>query len=105
MRFLAIFLAILYIYIPHFVFAENIVASQSITSDWGIGFCGNISLKNTGTTEASWSELTFVLSSATVTSLWGGNVSHTGDAYTVKSLSWNQKIAPGSSTDVGYCGQ
>lgn len=47
MRFLSIFLTIVYICIPHFVFAESIVASQSITSDWGIGFCENISLKNT----------------------------------------------------------
>lgn len=105
MRFLSIFLAIVYIYIPHFVFAESIVASQSTTSDWGSGFCENISLKNTGTTEASWSELGFILNNATITGLWGGNVSHIGDSYTVKSLSWNQKIAPGGSTDIGYCGQ
>lgn len=57
--------------LPSFVFAGNITASQSVTSDWGSGFCENITLKNTGNTETSWSELYFTLNNATITSLWG----------------------------------
>lgn len=89
--------------LPSLVFAGSIIASQSTTSDWGSGFCENISLKNTGNTEASWSELYFTLNNSIITSLWNGGLTVSNWSYTVKPVSWNNKIAAGSAVDIGYC--
>jgi GH18 family chitinase len=73
-----------------------------VTSDWGSGFNGDVTVKNTGTTAlADWS-VTFDFN-GTISSLWNGTIAgRQGATYTVKAASWNGTLAPGASATFGF---
>ncbi|GAA4683713.1 glycosyl hydrolase family 18 protein [Streptomyces chumphonensis] len=85
--------------------AEEATATFTRTADWGTGFEGKWTIKNTGdTTLNSW-ELEWDFPSGTaVTSHWEAKVTKSGDHYTAVNLGWNGTIAPGASVSFGFGG-
>lgn len=73
-----------------------------VTSDWGSGFNGDITVKNTGTaTLSNWS-VSFDFA-GTISSLWNGTIAgRQGATYTVNAASWNATLAPGASATIGF---
>lgn len=77
-----------------------------VTSDWGSGFGGNITITNTDTSDLdSWVlEFNFA-GDIPAGSIWSATIaSHQGDHYVVNAESWNGHIAAGASVSFGFNG-
>ncbi|MEU6594391.1 glycoside hydrolase family 18 chitinase [Streptomyces sp. NPDC046881] len=85
--------------------ATNATATFTKTSDWGTGFGGQWTVKNTGTsTISSWTVEWDFPSGTKVTSAWDATVTNSGDHWTAKNVGWNGTIAPGASVSFGFNG-
>jgi chitinase len=85
--------------------AAGTTATFVKTSDWGSGFGGSWTVKNTGTTAiTSWTlEWDFPAGTA-AGSAWDATVTKTGDHYTAKNVGWNGTVGPGASVSFGFNG-
>ncbi|WP_327680135.1 glycoside hydrolase family 18 chitinase [Streptomyces sp. NBC_00467] len=85
--------------------APSATATYAKTSDWGSGFEGKWTVKNTGTTSlSSWTiEWDFPAGTA-VTSAWDADVTASGTHWTAKNKAWNGSLAPGASVSFGFNG-
>ncbi|MEC3994340.1 cellulose binding domain-containing protein [Actinacidiphila sp. DG2A-62] len=83
--------------------AATVGAAYSKTSDWSTGYTGQYVITNsTGSTLDGWT-LTFDLPAGTsISSLWNGDYTVSGQTVTVKPAGWNAKIAPGATVEVGF---
>lgn len=75
--------------------------SYSITNQWPGGFGANISIQNTSASAwTSWSlTFTFPASGQTITQLWNGSVSQSGQNVTVTNASYNNSVAVNASVN------
>ncbi|WP_446040500.1 glycosyl hydrolase family 18 protein [Streptomyces sp. SID1121] len=85
--------------------ATSATATFTKPSDWGTGFEGKWTVKNTGTTTlSSWTvEWDFPAGTA-VTSAWDADVTGSGNHWTGKNKTWNGTLAPGASISFGFNG-
>ncbi|MFD7259677.1 glycosyl hydrolase family 18 protein [Streptomyces sp. NPDC059874] len=85
--------------------ATSATATYTKVSDWGTGFEGKWTVKNTGTTTiTSWTvEWDFPAGTA-VTSAWDGTVTNSGTHWTGKNVGWNGTLAPGGTASFGFNG-
>ncbi|MGW7498009.1 glycosyl hydrolase family 18 protein [Streptomyces luteogriseus] len=80
-------------------------ATYAKTQDWGSGFEGKWTVKNTGTTAlSSWTVEWDFPSGTSVTSSWDADVTSSGTHWTAKNKSWNGTLAPGASVSFGFNG-
>ncbi|MEU3842145.1 glycoside hydrolase family 18 chitinase [Streptomyces sp. NPDC028635] len=85
--------------------AGNATASFTKTSDWGTGFGGQWTIKNTGTTSiSSWTVEWDFPSGTSVTSAWDADVTSSGTHWTAKNKSYNGTVAPGATVSFGFNG-
>ncbi|MFF9767501.1 glycosyl hydrolase family 18 protein [Streptomyces sp. NPDC014636] len=85
--------------------ATSSTASFTKTSDWGTGFGGQWTVKNTGTSSiSSWTVEWDFPSGTSVTSAWDADVTGSGTHWTAKNKSYNGTIAPGASVSFGFNG-
>ncbi|WKX72632.1 glycosyl hydrolase family 18 protein [Streptomyces sp. XD-27] len=85
--------------------AESATATYTKASDWGSGFEGKWTVKNTGTTTlSSWTVEWDFPSGTTVTSAWDADVTGSGTHWTARNKSWNGSLAPGASVTFGFNG-
>ncbi|MFF7857781.1 glycosyl hydrolase family 18 protein [Streptomyces sp. NPDC007904] len=85
--------------------ATSATATYAKTQDWGSGFEGKWTVKNTGTTSISaWTVEWDFPSGTKVTSAWDATVTNSGDHWTAKNLAWNGTLAPGASVSFGFNG-
>ncbi|MEU6802812.1 glycoside hydrolase family 18 chitinase [Streptomyces neyagawaensis] len=85
--------------------ATEATATYARTQDWGSGFEGKWTVKNTGTTTlSSWTVEWDFPSGTTVTSAWDADVTSSGSHWTAKNKSWNGSLAPGASVSFGFNG-
>ncbi len=85
--------------------ATSATATYAKTQDWGSGFEGKWTVKNTGTTNlSSWTIEWDFPSGTKVTSAWDATVTNSGDHWTAKNLGWNGTLAPGASVSFGFNG-
>ncbi|MER6999547.1 glycoside hydrolase family 18 chitinase [Streptomyces sp. NPDC000410] len=85
--------------------ATSATATYTRTQDWGSGFEGKWTVKNTGTTSiASWTVEWDFPSGTSVTSAWDADVTGSGTHWTAKNKSWNGTLAPGASVSFGFNG-
>ncbi|MEV6653020.1 glycoside hydrolase family 18 chitinase [Streptomyces sp. NPDC051219] len=85
--------------------AAEATATYTKVSDWGTGFEGKWTVKNTGTASiGSWTvEWDFPAGTA-VTSAWDADVTGSGNHWTARNKSWNGTLAPGASVTFGFNG-
>ncbi|WP_329379187.1 glycoside hydrolase family 18 chitinase [Streptomyces sp. NBC_01351] len=85
--------------------ATSVTATYTKVSDWGTGFEGKWTVKNTGTTTiTSWTvEWDFPAGTA-VTSAWDGTVTNSGTHWTGKNVGWNGTLSPGATASFGFNG-
>ncbi|WP_344528500.1 glycoside hydrolase family 18 chitinase [Streptomyces albiaxialis] len=85
--------------------AATATATYTKVSDWGSGFEGKWTLKNTGSAPINgWTvEWTFP-SDTKVTSSWDATVTNSGTTWTAKDKGWNGTLAPGASVSFGFNG-
>ncbi|MGV4891262.1 glycosyl hydrolase family 18 protein [Streptomyces viridosporus] len=85
--------------------ADSATATYTKTQDWGSGFEGKWTVKNTGTTPLnSWTVEWDFPAGTKVTSAWDATVTNSGDHWTAKNLGWNGTLAPGASISFGFNG-
>ncbi|MFF7241589.1 glycosyl hydrolase family 18 protein [Streptomyces collinus] len=85
--------------------ATDATASFAKTSDWGTGFGGQWTIKNTGTSSiSSWTVEWDFPSGTSVTSAWDADVTNSGTHWTAKNKSYNGTLAPGASVSFGFNG-
>ncbi|MEF9906428.1 glycoside hydrolase family 18 chitinase [Streptomyces sp. P9-A2] len=85
--------------------ATSATATYAKTQDWGTGFEGKWTVKNTGTTALnSWTVEWDFPSGTSVTSAWDADVTSSGNHWTGKNKSWNGTLAPGASISFGFNG-
>ncbi|MGW1271000.1 glycosyl hydrolase family 18 protein [Streptomyces sp. NPDC002491] len=85
--------------------ATTATATYTKASDWGTGFEGRWTVKNTGATAiSSWTVEWDFPSGTSVTSAWDADVTSAGVHWTAKNKSWNGSLAPGASVSFGFNG-
>ncbi|MBL1286198.1 cellulose binding domain-containing protein, partial [Streptomyces sp. For3] len=85
--------------------ATSATATYVKKSDWGTGFEGQWTVKNTGTTAlSSWTIEWDFPSGTAVGSAWDAAVTSSGTHWTAKNLGWNGTVAPGASISFGFNG-
>ncbi|MFE4332016.1 glycosyl hydrolase family 18 protein [Streptomyces sp. NPDC056831] len=85
--------------------ATSATATYLKKSDWGSGFEGQWTVKNTGTTAlSSWTIEWDFPSGTTVSSAWDATVTSSGTHWTAKNVGWNGSVAPGASVSFGFNG-
>ncbi|MGA4851357.1 glycosyl hydrolase family 18 protein [Streptomyces sp. G5(2025)] len=85
--------------------ASEATATYAKTQDWGSGFEGKWTIKNTGTTTlSSWNVQWDFPADTKVTSAWDATVTNSGARWTAKNLGWNGTLAPGASVSFGFNG-
>ncbi|MGW3914354.1 glycosyl hydrolase family 18 protein [Streptomyces sp. NPDC005070] len=85
--------------------ADSATATYSKTQDWGTGFEGKWTVKNTGTTAiSSWTIQWDFPSGTAVTSAWDADVTSSGNHWTAKNKSYNGSLAAGASVSFGFNG-
>ncbi|MFR9789025.1 glycosyl hydrolase family 18 protein [Streptomyces sp. MB22_4] len=85
--------------------AAGVTASFTKSSDWGTGFGGQWTIKNSGTTSiSSWTVEWDFPSGTSVTSAWDADVTSSGNHWTARNKSYNGTLAPGASVSFGFNG-
>ncbi|MFE3599097.1 glycosyl hydrolase family 18 protein [Streptomyces sp. NPDC059096] len=85
--------------------ATSATATYTKVSDWGTGFEGKWTVKNTGTTAlTSWTVEWDFPSGTAVTSGWDADITGSGTHWTAKNKSWNGALAAGASISFGFNG-
>ncbi|MET9960930.1 glycoside hydrolase family 18 chitinase [Streptomyces sp. NPDC006326] len=85
--------------------AASATATYTKVSDWGSGFEGKWTVKNTGTTTlTSWTVEWDYPAGTTVTSAWDATVTSSGTHWTGKNVGWNGTLAPGATASFGFNG-
>ncbi|MFE2942609.1 glycosyl hydrolase family 18 protein [Streptomyces sp. NPDC059255] len=85
--------------------ATSATATYTKVSDWGTGFEGKWTVKNTGTTAlSSWTVEWDFPSGTAVTSGWDADITGSGNHWTAKNKSWNGTLAAGASISFGFNG-
>ncbi|GHC46827.1 glycoside hydrolase family 18 chitinase [Streptomyces flavofungini] len=85
--------------------AAGATATYAKTQDWGSGFEGKWTIKNTGTTAlSSWTVEWDFPAGTKVTSAWDATVTNAGNKWTAKNLGWNGSLAPGATVSFGFNG-
>ena len=83
--------------------AATVGAAYSRTSDWSTGYTGQYTLTNSTSSPINGWTLTFDLPAGTsISSLWNGDYTVSGQTVTVKPAGWNAVIAPGAFVQVGF---
>ncbi|MGW6567095.1 glycosyl hydrolase family 18 protein [Streptomyces sp. NPDC054975] len=85
--------------------ATAATATYTKVSDWGTGFEGKWTVKNTGTTTlSSWQVEWDYPAGTAVTSAWDATVTSSGTHWTAKNVGWNGTLTPGASVSFGFNG-
>ncbi|MFJ9926312.1 glycosyl hydrolase family 18 protein [Streptomyces misionensis] len=85
--------------------ASGVTASFTKSSDWGTGFGGQWTIKNSGSAGiSSWTIQWDFPSGTSVTSAWDADVTNSGNHWTAKNKSYNGTLAPGASVSFGFNG-
>ncbi|WP_169986445.1 cellulose binding domain-containing protein [Microbispora sp. H10836] len=83
--------------------SSGCAATYTITNQWGGGFQGEVTVKNTGTAAISGWTVTWTFANGQqVTQAWGGKATQSGASVTVKNESWNGSLGAGASTTFGF---
>lgn len=77
--------------------------SQTVTADWGSGYCTSIVLSTTSATPIDW-QVTFTVDGR-VRELWSADWRQSGNQVTAEGLSWNNTVSRTASAYFGYCAE
>jgi len=79
-------------------------ATFELTSDWGTGFGGQVTIANTQSTPVTNWSLSFNWDRS-ITQIWDGTISsHIAHQYVITNAGWNATIAPGGTVAFGFNG-
>ncbi len=77
-------------------------ATYRTVNPWPGGFQGEVTVTAGSSAITSWTTIWTLASGQTITQLWSGTLTTSGSAVTVRNVSWNGALSPGSSTTYGF---
>ncbi|WP_405015344.1 glycoside hydrolase family 6 protein [Kitasatospora sp. NBC_01539] len=78
-------------------------AVYTVSSDWGAGFNANVTVTNNGTSAINGWKVTWTYSGGqTITNLWNGTATQSGQAVTVTNAGYNGALGAGANTSFGF---
>ncbi|MEK8034036.1 lytic polysaccharide monooxygenase [Ideonella sp. DXS29W] len=82
--------------------SNKIVATYTVTSDWGQGYCASIKVSNNDSVPVQWKATLKI--NGTVSNAWNLVWSQAGDTMTIEGVAPNNILQPGANyTDGGFC--
>jgi pectate lyase len=82
---------------------SSVTGSVAISSDWGGGYCANVTISNGGSSAiTSWTAVIQMNQSA-MSSIWSATGTQSGSSLTALPASFNAALAAGTSTTFGFC--
>jgi len=85
--------------------AGGCAATYKVVGQWGGGFQGEVTVRNSGTAAiASWTTRFTFAAGEQVTQSWGAAVTQSGAAVTAANVSWNGTLAPDATATWGFIG-
>ena len=82
--------------------AGTIKTVVNVTTDWGSGYCANVTVSTTSATPIAWTAKIQV-SKGKVSSVWEANYSVSGKTLTATGKSWNATVKSGKNATFGFC--
>jgi hypothetical protein len=76
-------------------------AQVRIQSDWGAGYCVDVTVTNGTTGTIVWA--TDVTVQGTISQLWNASATSTRGVVRFAGVDWNRVLAPGASAQFGFC--
>ena len=81
----------------------TVQVSYVVNSQWNNGFTTNVTITNNGTTAINGWALSWTFpGNQTITNLWNGNLTQSGQSVKVTSMSYNATIPAGGSVSFGF---
>ena len=81
-----------------------IVASVTVTGDWGSGYCADLTVTNVVDEPTSNWQVGLVLEGSAIYTSWNGTYTSTTGTIGVTPLEWNAALLPGESiSGIGFC--
>lgn len=76
-------------------------ARLRVSSDWGNGYCADVSVTNSTGTTVEWQ--THFLTDGPIDSLWNALYTQDGNQVTATGEDWNKLLGAGETADFGFC--
>lgn len=80
--------------------------SIDITSDWGTGYCANVTITTDATEPITW-EVTIPLTTAPINGIpynvWNADWEYSNGSMTASGVGWNSEVSASQSREFGYC--
>jgi endoglucanase len=76
-------------------------AQARVTTDWGTGYCAEVTVTNTTAARTVWSTQLAVQGS--ITQIWNATASGLIGTVRFAGVDWNRELAPGASAAFGFC--
>lgn len=81
----------------------SVELALTVQNDWGTGYCAEAQVTNRSEAPADWEVSVEV--DGTLRDLWNGEYRTVGNALLVSGVNWNRTLAPGASTEFGFCAE
>jgi hypothetical protein len=82
---------------------DKVTATIKTDNDWGSGYCATVTLVNGGTAQASSWSIGINTNGSTISSLWNGVTTTSGNTVTVTPVRYNASISPNGTSSFGFC--
>ncbi len=79
-------------------------AAYAITGQWTGGFQGEVTVTAGNAALSGWTVTWTFTNGQTISQVWGGALTSSGSAVTVRNVSWNGGLAAGATTTFGFLG-
>lgn len=78
-------------------------ATMRVTSAWQGSFQGDVAVTNTSSSTINgWTTTLTTAAPITITQMWGGTFTQSGNTVTIKPVSYTSTLSPGASAPVGF---
>ena len=88
---------------PTIAASSDVNIDWKITQDWGSGYQGTVTVKNTSTKSINPWSVTIPYAN-TINSTWDATATSTPGGYRFSGPSWNMSLAPGAAVTFGFIG-
>ncbi|GAA1759288.1 cellulose binding domain-containing protein [Luedemannella helvata] len=79
-------------------------AAYAVTGQWTGGFQGEVTVTAGAAAISGWTVTWTFANGQTVSQVWGGTLTSSGSAVTVRNVGWNGALAAGARTTFGFLG-
>ncbi|MFG2021531.1 endo-1,4-beta-xylanase [Actinomadura geliboluensis] len=80
----------------------TVTCAYTRTAQWNNGFNGQVTITAGSSSVSSWTVVMTMNSGQTISALWNGTPTTSGNVVTVKPVAWNSTLAAGTSASFGF---